>query len=533
MRRPRSSLGWLVGSLTVQDDAFFDAYRPEATNGPRVAWFVENYCTFTDGELFGKPFRLEAWQRWVLDLMFEVDPATGLRRWREFVLVIPRGNGKSALVSALGFYFLIYDGEGAPEVYSSAWGEDQARAVFDPARLMHDASPMLQRVSQKFAKAITCPESAGSWKLVSRIAETKQGKKPHALLNDELHVHKSHVLRDTFIRGMHKRRQPIALDVTTEGIERSGPLEDLQQGFFHGVAQGVGTVETIHECLQVFRLGRQIMVRWGVPRGERVAFDDRRIVRLCNPLSVIDVDELIATQAPPAAGKTEAEFRTYHMNDAVEQSEEGVPMEAWDACGEDCEPIPPGSPVTVFIDAGFRRDCSAVVVGWRRPDGRVQLDSKVWTPARDRGLDVDLSSVLAYVDEVCSTMRVERLIADPYMLAAEIQSWTSRLGARRVREYRFSWNDTAPDSVTFLAAIQEQRVAHNRDGVFRQHVANLRTKYGPNGAWRFDNHPMKKDRPEDYPNDAGIAAMVVVGDMMAGEQPSKYKGRGLLVIPPA
>src|SRR5687768_4007230 len=110
-----------------QTESFWDPFRPACTNGPRVAWFIENYCTHTDGALLGQPFLLEPWQRWVLDLMFEVEPTTGLRRWREFVLVIPRGNGKSALVSALGFYFLVFDGEGAPEVYSSAWGEDQAK----------------------------------------------------------------------------------------------------------------------------------------------------------------------------------------------------------------------------------------------------------------------------------------------------------------------------------------------------------------------------------------------------------------------
>ena len=46
----------------------------------------EHYCTFTDGDLFGEPFILEPWQRWILNLMFEVDPESGLRRWREFVL---------------------------------------------------------------------------------------------------------------------------------------------------------------------------------------------------------------------------------------------------------------------------------------------------------------------------------------------------------------------------------------------------------------------------------------------------------------
>lgn len=518
----------------VQSVAFWDAFRPKYTNGARVAWFIENYCTFTDGDLFGQPFILEAWQRWVLDLMFEVDPATGLRRWREFVLVIPRGNGKSALVSALGFYFLIFDEEGAPEVYSSAWGEDQAKAVFDPAKLMHDSSPMLQAVCNKFAKAITCPQTAGSWKLVSRIAETKQGKKPHALLNDEYHVHKSHVLRDTFIRGMHKRKQPIAIDVTTEGIERSGPLEDLQRGFMDAVESGAGTVERIHDCLEVFRTGRKVMVRWGVPRGSEVAYDDERVIRLCNPLSVINPRQLIEDHAPPAPGKTEAEFRVYHMNDAVRDAGgEGIPADLWDACEDKSLDDPAdGTPIWVAVDGGYRRDCSAVVYAWQMPDGRWGFKARTWRPAREEGLELDLSATVGKcVDELALRFRLRRIVGDPRLLVLLMQDWRKRYGDRTVREYSFAWGDTAPDSVALLSAIQERLLVHDGDGTFRTHVLNLRSRYLRDGAWRWDDHPQKQDG--DYPNDAGIATMMLAGEVLTGERPSSFKGRGLLVIPPA
>lgn len=514
-------------------DSYWDKFRPKVTNGPRVSWFIQNYCTFTDGDLFGEPFLLEPWQRWVLDLMFEVDPETGLRRWREFVLVIPRGNGKSALVSALGFYFLIFDGEGAPEVYSSAWGEDQARAVFDPARLMHDASPRLQAVSMKFAKAITCPESAGSWKLVSRIAETKQGKKPHALLNDEYHVHKSPILRDTFIRGMHKRKQPIAIDVTTEGIERSGPLEDLQRGFRDAVENGDGSVETIHDCLQVFRTGRSIMVRWGVPRDVEVDYTDERIIRLCNPLSVIDPARLIDEHAPPRPGKTEAEFRVYHMNDAVRDAGgEGIPEELWDACHDpDAPPLEDGQEVYLSIDAGYRKDCSAVVIAGKLPDGRWRFDAKIWRPAREKGLELDLeATVEAYVDQMAERYRIKRIVGDPALLVSQFQRWTKRFGAGMVREYRFGWADTGPDSVTLLTAIQQRTLVHNGDLTYRRHMLNMRTRYTRDGAWRWDDHPDKAAEDSDVPNDAGIASMMLAGEVLGDGQQSQYGTRGLLIV---
>lgn len=515
-----------------QSEAFWDSFRPEYTNGPRVAWFIENYCTHTDGELLGEPFLLEPWQRWVLDLMFEVDPATGLRRWREFVLVIPRGNGKSALVSALGFYFLVFDGEGAPEVYSSAWGEDQAKAVFEPAQKMWERSPRLQQACDKFARAFSSQDTLGTWKIVSRIAATKQGKKVHALLNDELHVHPNGELRSTFIESMHKRKQPIAIDVTTEGMVRAGPLEELQLGFRDAVDAGIGTVETVHDFLQVFRVGRQIMVRWGVPRDAEVDHLDAHAVRMCNPLSVINVDQLIADEAPPKPGKSEARFRVYYMNDAVKDAGgEGVPPEMWDACADPAAPaLVDGQDVVLGVDAGYRKDCSAVVTAGFLPDGRARFDAEIWRPPREKGLELDLeATVHQHVFDQLERYNVKRIVGDPALLVSLFQSLQRRLGGQVIREYRFAWGDTGPDSTTLLEAIQSCKLVHGGDETYRRHVLNMRTRYGPNGAWRWDDHPDKAREGSDVPNDAGIATMMAAGELLGGEQQNQYAARGLII----
>lgn len=523
----------LVTWEDTQAPGFWDAFTPDATNGDLVAWFIENHCTHTDGDLLGEPFLLEPWQRWVLSLMFECDPESGLRRWREFVLVIPRGNGKSALVSALGFYLLLYDGEGAPEVYSSAWGEDQAKAVFEPAKLMWESSPKLQKLCQKYAKSfVASTAKKGFWNIVSKIAETKQGKKTHALLNDELHVHPKPDLRDTFIKGMHKRKQAIAIDVTTEGIERSGPLEELQAGFRQAVDEGAGTVERIHDYLEVFRVGRKIMVRWGVPRDreDEVPIEPEP-VRLCNPLSVIDVEQLIEDEAPPSPGKKEAEFRVYHMNDGVRDAGgEGVPEDMWDACADPEWPgFADGQQVVVGVDAGYRKDCSAVVVAGF-VNGRARFEAHIFRPPREQGLELELeTTVEPCVDDLMARFTVTRIVGDPALLVSQFQRWGKRVGSDRLREYRFAWGDVGPDSVRFLAAVQGREIVHDGDPVFRKHVLNMRSRYGPNGAWRWDDHPDKQREGSDVPNDAGIAAVMVTGELL-GYEPSAYAERGLLIV---
>ena len=532
----------MVGPECYQSDEFWDAFRPEFTNGPHVAWFIENYCTFTDGDLLGEPFLLEAWQRWLLDVMFEVDPATGLRRWREFILLIPRGNGKSLLLSALGFYFLIFDGEGAPEVYSSAWGEDQATAVFAPAKHMWDASPKLQAACSKFTKAISCEDTMGSWKIGTRVVTSKHGKKVHCLLNDELHVHPSGELRETYIKSFHKRKQPMSIDVTTEAIERVGPLEDLQVGFRDAVKDGSGTVEKIHDYLRVYRVGRQIMVRFGPPRWEEDGEKqkepsprDEHAVRMCNPLSAINVKQLIEDEAPPKPGKKKYPFLCYHMNYAPEHaSSEGVPSRMWDACGDpDAAKLPDGHPIVVAVDVGYRKDYSAVVIGGMVDGGkRAKFEAMTWRPPREKGLELDIEGTVGeYVDMLVPRFKILRLIGDPKLLVSQMQRWTRE--GLPTKDYEFGWADTAPDSVRLLTAIQSGVLLHDGDEEFRRHVLNMRTKYkaGASDVWRFYDHPDKKRPDSDVPNDAGIALMMCAGELLRDERDAPgYAERGLLIL---
>lgn len=506
-----------------------DPYRlPKgfATNGPRVAWFVENYCTHAKGEWFGRPLILEPWQRWVLDLMFEVDKSTGLRRWHNIALLVPRKNAKSTLIAALGYYFLVFDGEGGPEVYSAAWGEAQARNVFDAARTMHDASPMLQQTTNKYAKAITCPENAGSWRVVSRIADLMQGTNPHAALIDEGHIHKNGSLIDAFRRGMQARRQACLINISTEGASKYTPLGEIQRGFYNDAV-----VDELTPYLQVARHAdsRSLLIRFGVPWGVEVNADDPKVVRGCNPASWLDPQRLI-DEYLRAPGSRETDFRRYHLNELVENDGgEGVPMQMFDDCAAPELELDDGQDVVLGIDAGYRRDCSAVVVAGKHSSGRIVIRSTIWKPPRDQGLELDLDATIGrQVETLLERYRVRRIVGDPALLVSLFQRWQGR--GLPVREYRFGWGDTGPDSVRMLEAIQSGQLAHDADATLRAHVANLRVKEGPNGLWRYHDHPDKRRPDSDVPNDAGIALMLAIGELLGGDPGSNYRGRGLLVV---
>src|SRR5690242_5954931 len=59
-------------------------------------WFVENCCVHVKGELGGKPFILEPWQRAIIKCIAGWRQPDGLRRYREVFIYVPRKNGKSA-----------------------------------------------------------------------------------------------------------------------------------------------------------------------------------------------------------------------------------------------------------------------------------------------------------------------------------------------------------------------------------------------------------------------------------------------------
>ena len=104
------------------------------SEGLRVAAFIERYCRHSKGRWAGDRILLEAWQKWALNEIFRIDSDSGFRYWRKILWMIPRKNAKSTIISAAGHYLLGFDGEGGPEVFSAAWGAEQAGVTMEAAK---------------------------------------------------------------------------------------------------------------------------------------------------------------------------------------------------------------------------------------------------------------------------------------------------------------------------------------------------------------------------------------------------------------
>jgi phage terminase large subunit-like protein len=68
----------------------------------RIINFIERVCTHVKGDLAGQPFLLEQWQKEYIGQLFGTMNDNGQRQYRTSYVQIPRKNGKSNMLAAVG-----------------------------------------------------------------------------------------------------------------------------------------------------------------------------------------------------------------------------------------------------------------------------------------------------------------------------------------------------------------------------------------------------------------------------------------------
>lgn len=168
---------------------------------------------------------LDAWQCFVLTTVFGwVHKDTGLRRFREVYLEVPRKNAKSTLSSGVALYMLTADGEQGAEIYSAATTRDQARIVFDDAKGMAERTPDLRTYLGVaiLTHSITVAHTSSKFSPLAAEASTQDGLNVHFACLDELHAHKKRDLYDVIDTARGAREQSLLWIITTAGTDRSG-----------------------------------------------------------------------------------------------------------------------------------------------------------------------------------------------------------------------------------------------------------------------------------------------------------------------
>lgn len=222
-------------------------YDPNRAN--HAITFIERYCKHSKGKLGRKPFILEPWQKAMTAALFGfVSADTGLRKYREFILIVARKNGKSAWASAVGNYMLFADGEPGPEVVSAATKRDQAKIIWNEAKRMVKKSPSLNRRAKCLVGEILTDFNDGSFKPLSSDSNTLDGLNVHCSLIDELHAIEDKNLYDVIVDGMSAREEPLSIITSTAGTVREGIFDikyEEAEKIINGYEDGEFTNESV------------------------------------------------------------------------------------------------------------------------------------------------------------------------------------------------------------------------------------------------------------------------------------------------
>jgi phage terminase large subunit-like protein len=187
--------------------------------------FIERFLVPTKGNY--TKMELLPWQHFIeANLYGWVDKKTGYRRFREGLILVGSGNGKSTLVTGNAIYGVSKDGERGAEVYCLANSRDQAKVIFNEAKAQIEMSPALVKHFDVTKSGIFYPKTKSVIEPLSSESKNLDGKNVHMAIFDELQEYRDYKLINVIKPKTKKRRQALLLYISTFGTVIDGPLMD-------------------------------------------------------------------------------------------------------------------------------------------------------------------------------------------------------------------------------------------------------------------------------------------------------------------
>lgn len=171
------------------------------------------------------PFALSPFQQFVSANVFGWKKPDGFRRFQTAYIEIGKGNGKTPWAAGIGLYGISADDEASAEVYIAAPGKEQAAICFRDAVGMVGKNAHLEKkikrhgcTGKMLSGNLSC--SGSFMRPLSAEHKILDGPRPHIVIADELHEHKSTLVLDKLTAGFKARKQPLAIEITNSGWDR-------------------------------------------------------------------------------------------------------------------------------------------------------------------------------------------------------------------------------------------------------------------------------------------------------------------------
>jgi len=309
-----------------------EGFRFDEAKAVLAVEFFHELLTLTEGEWAGRPFQLELWQQAILMNLFGWVRAdgSGLRRFREAMIEVPRKNGKSPFLAGIALLCLVADNEPGAQVYSAAGDRSQAAIIYEHARKMVENDEQLRRAvkARDSMKLLEYARLGSLYRALSKESKTKHGLNVHAAIVDELHVQVGGELVDTLTSATGTRRQPLIIYITTRDFDREGSICNEKERHADRVRRGLVKDPAFLPALW--------LLEDYVDTRDAKAWHDPLAHVLVNPNLGISIkgDEfarefLLAQQNP----RLRNSFIRLRLNGRTQSNVAWLPMDLWDSCG--------------------------------------------------------------------------------------------------------------------------------------------------------------------------------------------------------
>jgi hypothetical protein len=317
--------------------------RERPTLGPRVAQIAD---------ALGTP--LMPWQRYVADVILELDPATGAPAYREYVITVPRQSGKTTLLLAKMVHRALGFGGRQRILYAA-----QTRGA---ARLKWEEEHIVALEASRFRKMFTVRKQLGQeairWRNGSRHGITSNTEKAgHGETLDE------GVIDEAFAQCDDRIEQAFKPAMITRAAAQQGVVSTA------GTTKSTflrGKVDAGRERCDAGAADTVAYFEWSAP--DDADPGDPATWRACMPALGHTVSEA-AIRADFKSMKL-AEFRRAYLNqwpDAAPETWLVIGQQAWGALADLRSQA--ADPVAFAVDVTPERSHGAVAVAGLRSDG--------------------------------------------------------------------------------------------------------------------------------------------------------------------
>ena len=442
-------------------------------DGEHAIRFIETMCRNTKDSIAAKTGDLLVMRGWQQELIRHLlaKREDGRFTHSEGLILLPRKNGKSALLSALGLYLSFFGVDGG-ETYVVASSKEQARIVFGDTKKMIQLDPELSELVKIFRDAIEIKGSGTVIRVLAAEAPQLEGLSPTTTIYDELHTAPNDELWNVLALAKASRINSLMVGISTFGVKTD--------------TRGADTL-----CYSKYQYGKQVaqgniidpsffLAAWE-PKSEDSDYLDPKVWAEANPglgdiCSLEDME--ISSRRTPAP-----EFQTKRLNRWVNTINVWINPNDWESCNTQ-SPIPDGASVVLGFDGSFSGDATAIVaVSIGNSETPPHIDKvAVWERSAHDPLDwrVPVADVENALRAACKRWSVKEIVCDPYRYQRTMQELEAE--GLPIVEFPQSPSRMVPATTTFFESVTQNLLTQSGDADLARHIANAHLKTDARGS---------------------------------------------------